>query len=163
LPYRGVHCAHFLGNAWSEPLKRDSFMLHTLRNRKRAGIVRSGVSQKRDVGPRPPFIRISQARSGTLIQISRPCGLENQSVMHTFVSTWGSRPRIFGYAKFPYLCATSGCRPSEWTKGTPCLASRGPHDHSDFPCPTSITRQALQNRKTWARMALDGADFTSDS
>jgi hypothetical protein len=34
--------------------------------------VRCGVSQKCDVGPRPPFIRISQARSGTVIQISRP-------------------------------------------------------------------------------------------
>jgi hypothetical protein len=34
-------------------------------------MVRSGVSQQRDVGPRPPFIRISQAPSGTLIQISR--------------------------------------------------------------------------------------------
>jgi hypothetical protein len=33
--------------------------------------VRCCVSQKRDVGPRPPFICISQERSGTLIQISR--------------------------------------------------------------------------------------------
>jgi hypothetical protein len=62
---------------------------------KRAGKVGGGVSQKRDVRPRPLFIRISQARSGTLIQISRPLWLQNQSVMHTFVSTWGSRPRIF--------------------------------------------------------------------
>jgi hypothetical protein len=30
--------------------------------------VRCGVSQKRNVGSRPAFIRISQARSGTLIQ-----------------------------------------------------------------------------------------------
>jgi len=33
---------------------------------KRAGKVGGGVSQKRDVRPRPLFIRISQARSGTL-------------------------------------------------------------------------------------------------
>jgi hypothetical protein len=33
--------------------------------------VRGGVSQKRDVLRTPRFIRISQARSGTLIQISR--------------------------------------------------------------------------------------------
>jgi len=39
---------------------------------KRAGKVGGGVSQKRDVRPRPLFIRISQARSGTVIQISRP-------------------------------------------------------------------------------------------
>src|ERR1700735_4232571 len=39
---------------------------------KRAGKVRGGVSQKRDVRSRPPFTRISQARSGTLIQVSGP-------------------------------------------------------------------------------------------
>src|SRR5580692_12843061 len=39
---------------------------------KRAGKVRGGVLQKRDVRPRPLFIRISQARSGAVIQISRP-------------------------------------------------------------------------------------------
>jgi len=33
---------------------------------KRAGKVGGGVSQKRDVRPRPLFIRISQARSGTV-------------------------------------------------------------------------------------------------
>jgi len=42
--------------------------------------VRGSVSQKRDVRPRLPFIRISQARSGTLIQIPGVCGHQNQSV-----------------------------------------------------------------------------------
>jgi hypothetical protein len=46
-------------------------MMHTLRIAKRAGKVRGGVSQKRDVRHGPPFIQISQARSGILIQISR--------------------------------------------------------------------------------------------
>jgi NAD(P)-dependent dehydrogenase (short-subunit alcohol dehydrogenase family) len=49
-----------------------------------------------DVGPRPPFISISQARSGTLIQISRPLWTSKPECDAHIVSTWGSRPRIFG-------------------------------------------------------------------
>jgi hypothetical protein len=53
-------------------------MMHTLRNRKTGRKSARRLSQKRDVRPRPLFIRISQARSGALIQISTPF--------------WGSKP-----------------------------------------------------------------------
>ena len=74
--------------------------------------------------PRPLFFGISWCDPRLGCEFSGLYGLQNESVMLTFVSTWGSRPRIFGRAKFLCMCATSASRPSEWTKGTSCLVIR---------------------------------------
>jgi hypothetical protein len=46
-------------------------MMQTLRNRKTGRKSARRRFTKRDVGPRPPFLRISQARSGSRMQISK--------------------------------------------------------------------------------------------
>ena len=97
---------------------------------KRAGKVPGGISQKRDKGSRPPFIRISQARSGILIHISRSLWASKPECDAHVCLNLGFTSQNFRLAKFLYVCATSGCRPPEWTKGTSCLVSTG-----SGPCP----------------------------
>jgi hypothetical protein len=94
-------------------------MMDTCEIAKRAGKVQGGVSQKRDVRPRPPFIRISQARSGTLIQISEPWWASKpESDTHICLNV-GFTSQNFRLNQVSLRFATSGARPSEWTKGTP--------------------------------------------
>src|ERR1700733_1331025 len=70
----------FLCTKWNEPLKRD-------------------------VRPRPPFLRISQSRSGTLIQISRPLWAANLQCDAHFCLTEGFTVHVFSEMALCTKCA----------------------------------------------------------
>src|SRR5258707_11209065 len=104
-------------------------MMHTLGNRK-LGRKRA---QRRFTGDRH---RLQTAVSPHLAGAIRDqnasfqtfVGFKAQSVMHTFVSTWGSGPRISVDLSFHHICATSDCPPSKMDdptlRVTACLLSR---------------------------------------
>jgi hypothetical protein len=91
---------------------------------KLGGKEHKGVSQEPCVGRRPPFLRISQARSGTRMQISRRLLASKPECDAHVCLNLAFTSQDFRLTQ-PDMCATSGRRPSEWTKGTPCLVSRG--------------------------------------
>ena len=87
--------------------------------------MRGGISQNRDVRPGAPFIRISQACSGTLIQIFRPLWALKPECDANIRFSLGFTSQNLRLSQVSLRCVPSGRRPSEWTKGTPCLVSIG--------------------------------------
>jgi hypothetical protein len=87
--------------------------------------VRCCVSQKRDVGPRPPFICISQARSGTLIQISRTLWASKPECDAHICLNLGFTSQNFRLSQVPLRVCYFWLSSFRMDEGNPCLVSRG--------------------------------------
>ena len=99
-------------------------MTHTSRNRKTGRKSAGGFSQKRDVRPRPPFIRISQARSRTLIQISKPLWASTPECDAHICLNLGFTSQNFRLSQVSLPVCYFWLSSFRRDEGNPCLVSR---------------------------------------